>query len=122
MKTIRMATFAAVTVAVPALLAAQDVQYATAPHGGEWAETIERARFMVDSVRRANNVPGISIAVSVVGEIVWSEGFGFANVEGQVSAFLFADGDHIVPALTQEAAEMAAGESRGTCNDQPHRP
>ena len=84
MKTIRMATFAAVTVAVPALLAAQDVQYATAPHGGEWAETIERARFMVDSVRRANNVPGISIAVSVDGEIVWSEGFGFANVEAQV--------------------------------------
>ncbi len=84
MKTIRIATFAAVTVVVPALLVAQDVQYATAPHGGEWAETIERARFMVDSVRRANNVPGISIAVSVVGEIVWSEGFGFANVEGQV--------------------------------------
>ena len=67
----------------PALLVAQDVQYATAPHGGEWTATIERARFMVDSVRRANNVPGISIAVSVDGEIVWSEGFGFANVESQ---------------------------------------
>jgi CubicO group peptidase (beta-lactamase class C family) len=30
---------------------------------------------------RARNIPGLSIAVSVDGEVVWSEGFGYANLE-----------------------------------------
>ena len=63
---------------------AQDVvRYAVAPSAGVWAPVIERARATIDSVRRANEVPGISIAVSVDGRVVWSEGFGFANVETQ---------------------------------------
>jgi len=28
--------------------------------------------------------PGVSVAVSVNGQIVWSEGFGFADVENRV--------------------------------------
>jgi len=77
--------------AVVALLGASSlraqagVQYASAPHGGEWAETIESARAKIDSLMRANNIPGLSIAVSVDGEIVWSEGFGWANVETQTA-------------------------------------
>ena len=84
MKRYAMATVSliAVLLATPQDLYGQAVvEYATAPHGGVWTSAIEHARIRIDSVREANNIPGISIAVSVDGEVVWSEGFGWANVE-----------------------------------------
>ncbi|MFQ6046360.1 MAG: serine hydrolase domain-containing protein, partial [Gemmatimonadales bacterium] len=59
------------------------VEYAAAPAGGEYEDAIRQARLAIDSLMRANNVPGVSIAVSVGGQVVWSEGFGYANVEQQ---------------------------------------
>jgi CubicO group peptidase (beta-lactamase class C family) len=32
----------------------------------------------------ANGIPGVSVAVAVDGEVVWTEGFGFADVENRV--------------------------------------
>ncbi len=38
---------------------------------------------IIDSLRIAQKVPGIDIAVSIEGETVWSEGFGFTDLEHQ---------------------------------------
>ena len=32
----------------------------------------------------AQNLPGLSVAVGVGGDIVWAEGFGWANLENRV--------------------------------------
>ena len=67
--------------AVPlAAFAQAGVEYATAP-AGQYAQAIGKARWLIDSLMRARNIPGLSIAVSVDGAIVWSEGFGYADVE-----------------------------------------
>jgi serine beta-lactamase-like protein LACTB, mitochondrial len=47
-------------------------------------ETADQARVYVDSVRAVLSIPGLSVAVAKGGEIVWSEGFGFANLEHEV--------------------------------------
>jgi serine beta-lactamase-like protein LACTB, mitochondrial len=47
-------------------------------------ESADRARVYVDSVRAALDIPGMSVAVARGGQIVWSEGFGFANLEHDV--------------------------------------
>ena len=36
-------------------------------------------------MKEERGIPGVSIAVSVDGKTVWSEGFGFADVENRVS-------------------------------------
>ncbi len=75
---------AGVAFVVPSLLFSQaGVEYATAPANAKYAQVIQRARANIDSLVAANNVPGISVAVSVNGKVVWSEGFGMANVETQ---------------------------------------
>lgn len=35
-------------------------------------------------MKEERGIPGVSIAVSVDGKTVWSEGFGFADVENRV--------------------------------------
>jgi serine beta-lactamase-like protein LACTB, mitochondrial len=45
---------------------------------------VEKARLMVDSAMVAFRIPGLSVAVAVNGEVVWSEGFGLANLEQNV--------------------------------------
>lgn len=60
---------------------AQLVRVATAPGAGDYATIVAESRGLIDSIMRARNIPGLSIAVSVDGEFVWSEGFGYANLE-----------------------------------------
>lgn len=70
----------------PAPVSAQGLApYAVAPAAGRWEAAVQRARAIVDSLRSANRIPGLSIAVSVNGETVWSEGFGWADVEQRVA-------------------------------------
>jgi CubicO group peptidase (beta-lactamase class C family) len=47
----------------------------------EWAATADRARDSVRAALAAQNLPGVSVAVGVGGELVWAEGFGFADIE-----------------------------------------
>ncbi len=54
---------------------------ARAPGSGRYAGAVDGARILIDSLMRANQIPGVSIAVSVRGEVVWSEGFGYADLE-----------------------------------------
>lgn len=55
---------------------------ATAPL--RFGAVIEEVRRLVQSDQIERGYPGIAIAVSVDGETVWSEGFGYANLEHRV--------------------------------------
>jgi len=68
-------------VTAPHFSQAQTPRVAAAPGYGTFAETVASSRALIDSLMRARNLPGLSIAVSVDGEVVWSEGFGYADIE-----------------------------------------
>jgi serine beta-lactamase-like protein LACTB, mitochondrial len=59
-------------------------RYAEAPTASAYIEAIHDARSVIDSLMDAESIPGLSVAVGVGGTIVWSEGFGFADVENRV--------------------------------------
>ncbi len=50
----------------------------------EWAGAVERGRQIVRAGLTEQNLPGISVAVGVGGDIVWAEGFGWADLEYRV--------------------------------------
>ena len=52
----------------------------------DWTGAVEQARQAVRADVAQMNLPGLSVAVGVGGEIVWAEGFGWADVENQVKA------------------------------------
>jgi serine beta-lactamase-like protein LACTB len=63
---------------------AQDVTSVTgATPVRQWADAIEQGRETVRSTLAEQNLPGLSVAVGVGGEIVWAEGFGWANLENK---------------------------------------
>lgn len=47
-------------------------------------EAIEKSRHVVDTLMAGENIPGLQVAVWKEGETVFSEGFGYADVEHQV--------------------------------------
>ena len=63
---------------------AQGLAVATADAATDYAPAIERAREVVGTLLVEQNIPGFSIAVGLDGAVVWSEGFGFANLEHRV--------------------------------------
>lgn len=50
----------------------------------EWADAVERGRQITRAGLTEQNLPGLSVAVGVGGEIVWAEGFGWADLENRV--------------------------------------
>ena len=52
----------------------------------KWADAVERGRQIVRAGLTEQNLPGLSVAVGIGGEIVWAEGFGWADLEEQVKA------------------------------------
>ncbi|MCY4400068.1 MAG: serine hydrolase [Gemmatimonadetes bacterium] len=44
------------------------------------APAIEAARALLDSVMEAETIPGLSVAVGMGSEVLWSEGFGFSDL------------------------------------------
>lgn len=50
----------------------------------KWADAVERGRQIVRAGLTEQNLPGISVAVGVGQEIVWAEGFGWADLENRV--------------------------------------
>jgi serine beta-lactamase-like protein LACTB len=60
----------------------QDVPSATlADPSKKWADAVNAARESVRAELAAQNLPGLSVAVGSNGEIVWAEGFGWADLE-----------------------------------------
>ena len=53
------------------------------PPAAEHADAVERARPFVRAVVVEENLPGLSLAVGIAGEIVWAEGFGWADIDAQ---------------------------------------
>jgi CubicO group peptidase (beta-lactamase class C family) len=49
-----------------------------------WTVAVERGRQLALAGLTAQNLPGLSVAVGVRGEIVWAEGFGWADLENRV--------------------------------------
>jgi len=50
-----------------------------------YQNAIAESNRLLDSLRQAEKIPGIDAAISIDGKIVWSEGFGFADLENQVN-------------------------------------
>ena len=50
----------------------------------KWTGAVEQSRQIVRAGLSAQNLPGLSVAVGVGREIVWAEGFGWANLENKV--------------------------------------
>ena len=49
-----------------------------------WSRAVEQGRQIVRSGLSEQNLPGVSVAVGVGGDIVWAEGFGWADLERHV--------------------------------------
>src|SRR5262245_25242539 len=62
--------------AVPSTVAAAPAE--------RYSAAVEEARSLARTLMVKENLPGLSVAVALDGEIVWAEGFGFANVERRV--------------------------------------
>jgi CubicO group peptidase (beta-lactamase class C family) len=54
------------------------------PPSPNWAAAAEQSRRIVRASMSANNLAGLSVAVGMDGEIVWAEGFGFADIESRL--------------------------------------
>ncbi len=50
----------------------------------KWGDAVERGREIVRAGLTEQNLPGLSVAVGVGGDIVWAEGFGWADLEHRV--------------------------------------
>lgn len=64
---------------------AQDVptESRSAPPG-KWAGAIEQAGQIVRAELAEKNLPGLSVAVGIGSDIVWSEGFGWADIDKKI--------------------------------------
>ena len=49
-----------------------------------WSAAAEQGRQIVRAALAEQNLPGVSVAVGVNGDIVWTEGFGWADLESKV--------------------------------------
>jgi CubicO group peptidase (beta-lactamase class C family) len=47
----------------------------------QWAAAVGRARHIVRAALSEQNLPGLSVAVGLGGDVVWAEGFGWADVQ-----------------------------------------
>lgn len=52
--------------------------------GDDYSGAIDQARSIVATVMEEQGVPGASVAVGVGGDVVWAEGFGWADIEQRV--------------------------------------
>lgn len=65
----------------------QDVPSMTrTPPPASWADAVTQARQLARTSVSTMNLPGLSVAVGVNGDVVWAEGFGFADVENHAPA------------------------------------
>lgn len=50
----------------------------------KWADAVEKGRQIARAGLLDQNLPGLSVAVGVNGEVVWAEGLGWADLENKV--------------------------------------
>jgi serine beta-lactamase-like protein LACTB len=49
-----------------------------------WADAVERGRPIMRAGLSEQNLPGLSVAVGAGGDVVWAEGFGWADLETRI--------------------------------------
>jgi serine beta-lactamase-like protein LACTB len=79
-----------------------------------WAGAVERGRQIMRAGLSEQNLPAVSVAVGVGGDIVWAEGFGFADIENKTPvtpAHRFRIGTASIP-LTSAAVGLLVEKSR----------
>lgn len=62
----------------------QEIPTIQAGGAARWTETVDRARQIVRTAAAEQNLPGVSVAVGVGGDVVWAEGFGWADLDQRV--------------------------------------
>jgi CubicO group peptidase (beta-lactamase class C family) len=80
----------------------------------QWISAVEKARTIARAALTEQNLPGLSIAVGGGGDIVWAEGFGWANLETRVPVapdMMFRIGTASVP-LTSVAVGLLLEQGR----------
>ena len=99
----------------------QDVPSAAlADPSKKWADAVHAARQSVRAELAAQNLPGLSVAVGSSGEIVWAEGFGWADLEKRVKVephTRFRIGTASIP-LTAAAAGLLLERNRLKLDDE----
>lgn len=75
------AALASIIFIAPIATFAQTVRTATAPSDGQYSGAVNTSRSDIIAMMTERNIPGLSVAVSIDGSVVWSEGFGYANLE-----------------------------------------
>lgn len=55
-----------------------------AQNASKYENAVKQSRASIERTMSAQKIPGLSIAVAVDGKLVWSEGFGFADLENRV--------------------------------------
>ena len=74
----------------------------------KWVGAVEQGRQLARAGLVEQNLPGLSVAVGIDGEIVWAEGFGWADLENRVPVrpdLRFRIG-HVSKALTSAAVGL----------------
>ena len=51
----------------------------------QWGDAVERSRQIMRAEAAEQNLPGVSVAVGVGGDLVWAEGFGFTDLDARVT-------------------------------------
>ncbi len=85
-----------------------------------WASPVERARRLTVASLAEENIAGLSVAVGMNGEIVWAEGFGFADVEKSIPVEpddKFRIGSAAIP-LTSAAVGLLVDEGKVKFDDE----
>ena len=86
----------------------------------KWAGAVEQGRQLARAGLVEQNLPGLSVAVGVGGDIVWAEGFGWANLENRVPVapgMRFRIG-HASKALTSAAVGLLLEKGRLHLDDE----
>jgi serine beta-lactamase-like protein LACTB, mitochondrial len=86
----------------------------------EWAAAVDQGRQIARAGLVGQNLPGLSVAVGVGGDIVWAEGFGWADMEKRVPvapAMRFRIG-HTSKALTSAAVGLLVEKGRLRLEDE----
>ena len=66
---------------LPVAVHAQTLKLAEVHAGDDYIEAIQDSRALIFEIMEEAGIPGASVAVGIGGQIVWAEGFGWADVE-----------------------------------------
>ena len=85
-----------------------------------WTDAVDQGRQLVRAAVVEQNLPGLSVAVGVRGDIVWAEGFGWANLEKRLPVapgMSFRIG-HVSKSLTSAGVGLLREKGRLRLNDE----